>query len=126
MTVKTPTSAILIMTTVTLVAIIAAAVLVPEGYPTVVGNILMVVTPTLTALLALLRSSANGQEIAQLHNKADELKQEATHAKEVATVVNLVVEEKIAPAVEAIAKDVEVLKGNGHGDEHEPQKQGSR
>lgn len=115
-TTQSPTYAIVVMTSVTLIAIVAAAVLIPDGYPSVIGHILTVVLPTLTALLALMRSSQNGTELTKLHGKTDELRQEASEAKATANTVNAIVAEKIAPTVDVIAKDVEVLKKNGHGD----------
>lgn len=110
-----PTIAIVAMSAITLAAIVAAAIFAPES-PSVIGHILTVVLPTITALLSLIRSESNADELSKLHTKTDEIKQEAVEAKSAAAVVNQVVTEQVAPAVETIAQDVQVLKQNGHGD----------
>lgn len=110
-----PTAAIITMSALTLTAIVAASVFAPES-PAVIGHILTVVLPTITALLSLLRSESNAEELGKLHTKTDAIQQEAADAKSAATTVNQVVMEQVAPTVETIAQDVQVLKKNGHGD----------
>jgi len=102
-----------IMTTVTLLAILVVGVFIPERSEILIGTILTVAVPTTAALLALLRSTANAAQLTELHTKTDEIKVEAAAAKVEAATASAVVSEQVIPAVETLTQSVHELQ-NGH------------
>ncbi len=109
--VNRPLRAVVLMTSLTIVAVIAAAVFAPDHFDRLVTTILTIAVPTTAGLMAYLTSQKNSEKLETIDEKSDRAVKKAEVAAEKATITQDIVAEHIPH----IAQVVEEMKSNGQG-----------